>query len=319
MSKLSFFDFDASSDLSLSDAFAELSATGDWLAFHGTSSVNEDEIDKTGIRGSHLFTASEISNLVSIYRNINWCGQRTGGFGVLASFTWSRTIGLSVRPVYLSDYPERCLLFSTKNFAGGETARAIRLAIEYLVDYSEDEKLREKHYRFQRHECEDLVAQGANPSPIIEVNLNWLCSKVIDLQALYTKASDLRNRHQWGVVYAIRFSPDDLKGLADGRSEGIQAFEVIPPEKLVAKARVHQLTEELAMRRKNSAQMLRIESGKLLTGLQGFLAKNGCSNHKVAAPLNFSDRRTPDPEAGVDVSSQVIAQLRGNTDSRAGS
>jgi hypothetical protein len=277
MGDVPFIDFDASSDISLGRAFAELYRDNDWIAFYGTSSVNEDDIDKTGIRGSQLFTESEITNLVSIYRNMNWYGRHPGGFAVLASFTWNRTIGLAVRPVYLSDYPERCLLHSTKDFAGGETARAIRLAIEDLVDYAEDEQLRQEHYKLQRHECEYLVSQGANPSPVIQVGLNWLHSKLVDLQPLYSKANDLRNRHRWGVVYAIRFSPDDLKGLADGRSEGIQAFCSIPPEKIAAKAKVHKLTEEIAMRRKNSAQMILIKSGRLFPGLQTFLGKDRCS------------------------------------------
>src|SRR3979411_3147298 len=136
-----------------------------------SASSKRIEIDQTGICAFRIFTEKEIANLVSIYRSINWYGRRAGGFAVLSTFTWYRTIGLSVRPIYLSDNPERCLLYSTKDFAGGETARAIRLAVEDLFDYAENEELRQEHYNFQRHECEDLVSKGANPIPVMQVDL----------------------------------------------------------------------------------------------------------------------------------------------------
>jgi hypothetical protein len=114
MSAAPFFDFDALTDTDLGDVFAEHSVSGDWIAFHGTSSVNENEIDNTGIHGAQISTEKEIADLVSIYRSMNWHGRSSGGFGVLASFTWQRTIGVLVRPVYLSHYAERCLLYSTR-------------------------------------------------------------------------------------------------------------------------------------------------------------------------------------------------------------
>lgn len=110
MSRVPHIDFNALADTNLGDAFAEKSTTGDWTAFHGTRSVNENEIDETGTRASQMFTEEQIANLLSIYRSINWFGRSSSGFGVPASFTWHRTMGLPIRPVYLSDYPERCLL-----------------------------------------------------------------------------------------------------------------------------------------------------------------------------------------------------------------
>lgn len=171
-----FFDFDALTDTDLGDVFAEHSVSGDWIAFHGTSSVNENEIDNTGIHGSQISTEKEIADLVSIYKSMNWDGRSSGGFGVLASFTWQRTIGVPVRPVYLSHYAERCLLYSTKGFAGGETARAIRIALEDLVDYTKNEDLRQEHYNFQRYECEDLVSKNAIPTPSRLISIGYALS-----------------------------------------------------------------------------------------------------------------------------------------------
>jgi hypothetical protein len=171
-----------------------------------------------------------------------------------------------------------------------------------LVDYAENEELRQEHYNLQRYECEDLVSKGANPTPVIQVDLDWLRSQLVDLESLRDKASNLRDQYRWGVVYAIRFSPDDLRGLADGGLEGVQGFRVIPPEKIAAKARVHNLTEEIAFRQKHYAHMMLLKSGKLFTGLQSFLEKDSSSNHRTASPLNLFDRKMLDPKAGVDVS-----------------
>jgi hypothetical protein len=158
------------------------------------------------------------------------------------------------------------------------------------------------------------VSKGAKPTPVIQVNLDWLRSKLADLQSLRDKASNLRNQHRWGVVYAIRFSPDDLQGLANGGSEGVQGFCVISPEKIAAKARVYNLTEEIAMRRKHSAERLLLKSGRLFSGLHSFLGKDRSSNHQTASPLNLFDRKTLDPNAGVDLSPQIVAQLKINAE-----
>jgi hypothetical protein len=313
MSQVPNIEFNALSDRKLEDAFVEKSITGDWIAFHGTSSVNESEIDHTGIGESQIFTEEEITNLVSIYQSINWYGRSWGGFNVLAAFTWQRTIGLRIRPIYLSDYPERCLLYSTKDFAGGETARAIRHAIEDLADYLTNDELRKDHYNSQRYQCEDLVSKGANPTPVIQVNLDWLRSKLADLESLRNKASEIRYQHRWGIVYAIRFSPADLQWLESGGSEGIQYFGVIPPGKIAAKARVYNLTEEIAMRRKQSADRLLLESGRYFTGLRTSVKKAGLQTAQMASPLNLFDRRTMDPQAGVDVSAQIATQLGMNS------
>jgi hypothetical protein len=128
------------------------------------------------------------------------------------------------------------------------------------------------------------------------------------------KPFNLRNQYRWGVVYAVRFSPDDLQWLADGGSEGVQGFGVIPPEKIAAKARVYNLTEEIAMRRKLAADTRLLKSGKFFSGLRSFLDKDRSSNQRMASPLNLFDRKRLDPSAGVDISPQIVARLKMNAD-----
>jgi hypothetical protein len=133
----------------------------------------------------HKFLPKRKSPISSLFTEtlIGMAGVRAAS----ASWLHSHGTGPLVFPFGLSTYltnPQRCLLYSTKDFADGETARAIRLAVEDLVDYAENEELRQEHYNFQRNECEDLVSKGANPIRVIQVELDWLHSKLVDLQSL---------------------------------------------------------------------------------------------------------------------------------------
>jgi hypothetical protein len=309
MNEVRHFDFDASTDRDLGAAFAEHSVAGDWVAFHGTSSINENQIEKTGIHAPQIFTEEEITNLVSVYRSINWYGQQRGGFPSLSTFTWNRTVGASIRPLYLSDYPERCLLYSTEDFAGGETARAIRYAAKDLFDYAANEELQQEHYNLQRRECESLVSMGAMPTPVIRPNLDWLRLKLTEIEPLLDKANSLKDQHQWGVLYAIRFLPTDLQRLASGGPEGIQYFGEVGQEQIIGRARICNLTEEIAILRKQSADSLRISSGAFFTGFQAFLKKAGLQRTSAVPPLNTYDR-VVDPEAGEDLSHEIVSRFK---------
>jgi hypothetical protein len=86
---------------------------------------------------------------------------------------------------------------------------------------------------------------------------------------------------------------------------------VIPPEKNAAKARVYNLTEEIAMRRKSSAEQLLLKSGRFLTDLQAAVKKTGLER-PMGSPWQFFDRTMTDPQAGVDVSSEIVAQVKIN-------
>jgi len=210
----------------------------------------------------------------------------------------------------LSDYPERCLLYSTEDFAGGETARAIRYAAKDLFDYAANEELQQEHYNLQRRECESLVSMGAMPTPVIRPNLDWMRLKLTEIEPLLDKANSLKDQHQWGVVYAIQFSPTDLQRLANGGQEGIQYFGLVGREQIVGRARIYNLTEEIAFRRKQFAHRLRLENGALFTGFEAFLKKAGLKRTAAASPLNLS-HSVVDPVAGIDLSHEIVSRLKG--------
>jgi hypothetical protein len=73
-----------------------------WIAFHGTSGAHEDDIARLGLhyRGS-LYSKLEVQTLTSVFRDMNWAGQRSGGFPVLASFTVTDFGGHDSKPIFL--------------------------------------------------------------------------------------------------------------------------------------------------------------------------------------------------------------------------
>jgi hypothetical protein len=307
MEEFPHFEFDASSQRSFALPLHQTFTEGEWIAFHGTSSVFENDIDQNGIESPNMFNEREICDLVSIFQSMNWRGSSGASFGVLTAFTWSRTMELAIRPVYLSDYPEGCLLYLTKEFAGGETARAIRYAIHELSDYLTNDHVRQEHYNLQQSEYEDLASKSAKTTPVIKVNLDWLRAKLTDLERLRYEATSLEDQYQWGVVYAVRLSTIDLPRLADGNLQGLQYFGAIPTDRIAAKIRVSNMTQEIAFRWKNAA-FASLGPKLYSSGLRAEV-RNICRRPFPNGPVfNWFDRNNIDLQAGIDVSGDEAGQ-----------
>jgi hypothetical protein len=148
---------------------------------------------------------------------------------------------------------------------------------------------------------------------VIKVNLDWLRAKLDELRPLRDRATSLRDHYEWGVIYATRFSTNDLQNLEDGGGEGLRCFAAIPAKNIVAKVRVHNLTEEIAFQRKSSAERQLIRSGGYFSGLPALVKKMGRKETRTSSLAFFTNRMTTDPEAGVDVSGDIVARLRSNS------
>ena len=81
---------------------------------------------------------------------MNWAEFDLGGFGVLAAFTAGDFGGEEKKPIFLAETDARAALFATVDFAGGETARAIRKAIDDLDRFMKSRELREQDYEQQK-------------------------------------------------------------------------------------------------------------------------------------------------------------------------
>jgi len=118
-----------------------------WIVYHGTSSIAEDDIDRTGFKWMpSIANRSEVENVVNIFDAMSWAGKSGGGYSVLKPFSLDHDFSLSDRkPIFFAESCYRAFLYATRDFAGGETARAMRLAITDLHEYLTSVDLRHSH------------------------------------------------------------------------------------------------------------------------------------------------------------------------------
>lgn len=121
-----------------------------WVVFHGTSNHVELEIEGKGlIWKNSSYSQQDVERVVNIFQQLHWTGTTTAGFGVLNIFTKNDFLrgGGQKKPVYLAESSQRALLYSTSDFVGGETARALRYAFADLDQYLACEDLRDNAAR----------------------------------------------------------------------------------------------------------------------------------------------------------------------------
>jgi len=191
-----------------------------WVLYHATSSVAEQQVDSEGLKWkSTTYSRSDIGQLVSIFQSMNWNGIHLAGMPVLVPFTQNGDFGSEDRkPIYFDiDGRAAAPYYTTRDCAGGETARAVRYAMADLELYLEDESVR-------------------NQPP---VDLDWLRDSIAALSDLRKRCFDIQETYKYGIVYAVRFVPDDLESLTYHDSMGIRCFRELPADRIVGKARLH--------------------------------------------------------------------------------
>jgi len=159
--------------------------------------------------------------------------------GVLAS---PRLRPQTRKAIFLAETSIRAALYASREWAGGETARALRYAFKDLRSYLTSEDVDREHYARQEDVCIDLLTREGLPSPVIRVNLAWLREAVARLASLEVRCQGLLEAYTHGVIYAIRLTPDRLTGvIRPGGGMGIRVFRRISQTEIVGKVR---LTDE---------------------------------------------------------------------------
>src|SRR5581483_851828 len=103
-----------------------------WVVYHGTSSVFEQDIEDRGLEPfNRIFDPRDLDRVRSAFENLGWFGSGDSGYAFLASYSHQRHRG-DRQGVYCCSQPNAALLFSTRGFAGGETARQLRKAFSEL-------------------------------------------------------------------------------------------------------------------------------------------------------------------------------------------
>lgn len=244
--------------------------------YHGTSSHAEKEIEKEGlIWKRNTYTLEEINSVTQVFEELYWAGSHTGGFAVLASFTQSDfDLGNgNSKGISFARGSGRAMLYASKEWSGGETARALRYAFEDLERYLEDAEFRHNQ---MLHSWEELRAslrgveipkdcQPEFPDDIrfehirnlwrfystfgvragvglcngiepVDFSAEWLHNTLRKLQPLRDRVCRLTSEYGHGAVYAVRLIGQDVVNAIKRSNGELYLKQLLPPERIIAKA-----------------------------------------------------------------------------------
>lgn len=251
-----------------------------WAAYHGTSSINEHSIEEQGLQWSNLkYSRSDIALVTSLFEKLCWFGAKSDGLTVLLTYTqydFDYSESKNTKPVYFAESSMRALRYAQHSWAGGETARALRIAFEELGRYRDDDEFRRNqiaksymmlkdrlHCRLPKHldlkendiyehsqirelwdhfagyGCRFSIIPDKVANPPVVYEKQWLVDQLNALEHLREKVFSMRDDYLYGVIYVVRFDEQDIPYLRYSDSGGLISLRSIPPTKLVSKARIH--------------------------------------------------------------------------------
>lgn len=210
------------------------------VLYHGTSNINEAEIESVGITPSkQLFSKEDIFSVIKSFINMGWHGSDTGAFNVLLSYSkwdYSRTEG---NPIFFHYDPTKCLTYAEKDFIGGEKTRSIRKCGRDLKKMLSNTSVYEKYIA-------DFTQWGSSMSSYgqqlgisrDEIRIHTL--EEIEIiynrhQHLWIRSEEIVERHKYGVIYAVKFNQQSAKDLRNGNGMGILSFSDILPDQILDK------------------------------------------------------------------------------------
>lgn len=206
-----------------------------WMLFHGTSRSRCDDIENGGLSpAAPVISKAEIQEISDIYEELDWSGVDTGGACVLRPFSLQHDLhGTTLGPVYLAETDARALRFASRDFGGGEKARAARRAIRDLHRYLAEPELRQRHVDVQKVRTADGLCRDWHPP-----DLDQLHRRVEALAKTARRCDGEYEQFRCGVVYAVRFTQDRCDGLEWHPTMGVKSWKTITPNRIVAKVEV---------------------------------------------------------------------------------
>ena len=267
--------FDSDRIASLGFLFSDEAESDPWVLFHGTSGFNSEAIETQGFSSLHQpVSAEDIRRVIDLYGRTKWCGESGGGFIVLSPFSLDYDLRDERRsPLFFAETSLRALLYASRDFAGGEKLRALRIAFRDLDDYLADAHVRDRHSALMRAQFDALRRLDAPPSTIeaarpIEIDLDWLRHEVTGMADLRRTADEAWWRHDHGVVYALRMTTDDLADMCWNSFMGIEVTATISSARIVEKVVVPP-DYAVDVFRDNGEHFLRRQNSGLLAALRG--------------------------------------------------
>ncbi len=244
--------------------------TDPWIAFHGSSSVNEHAIMADGLfAGEQGYTRTDLAALCSIFESLWWVGESVNGYAVLKAFSdadYMRGDGVS-KPTHLAESSFRAMRYALPSRAGGEAAMAVREAFadldKALATPEGVQAIRDAAFKQLRGGLRPPYPDGCAPTPgfpvefrhihafwswrltrepqlenlrPLDVTSDWPRAELERLRARLATCFAAAGKWQYGVVYAIRLDETFLPYLSYTGSNGLCCVRRIPPQRIVAKA-----------------------------------------------------------------------------------
>lgn len=281
-----------------------------WILYHATTGALSEVIEREGFvaRDDTVFSDA-IRRLLTIYHSIGWHGVSTSGYAVLRGFSFLRNHTSQERPIYFTTYGHRSPIYARPDFAGGETARAIRHAYRDLLRYVNESALRAQHLADKRRECIDLVKKDGLPIRVIVPNLDWVTAKLNEVAPLYQRLDALEKSGQPGVIYAVEFTADDIPHLAFRQATGAAMFRAVPASRIRHKVEIADASE-ISARCDAHLAMREMWREKDVAGLIARIAEQG---GKELAQADWENGQRAlaslfDPAGGTDEGYDLAAQ-----------
>lgn len=215
-----------------------------FVFFHGTSDSRAACIEASGFAWNpDLISQNDVAQLIGVYERMNWCGVRGGGLAILSSYSHGHDFRDGAEsPVYFAESDSRAILYASRDFAGGEKARAARIAISELKDYLTNQQVRDEHSRMMAQKAASGDCLRFNPlTHAIEqyewkpVDLEWLGGELKKLEDLRLRCVSCFDQFRHGVIYAVRFEPMDFLNMEYSGSMGLKLKGTLPPERIAAR------------------------------------------------------------------------------------
>jgi hypothetical protein len=214
----------------------------EWTMFHGTSGTNAEAIERDGFDPAcGMIVHAQIRRIADLYEKMKWGGSDGGGYPVLRHYSLNHNLQNPDRSIlFFAETSMRALLYASHDFAGGEKLRALRHAFADLGLYLRDQRVRDKHRDRMEREFNELSSLNAPPhilDPVrpVVVDPEWLRREVAGMSDIRSVAEDAFQRHEHGVVYALRMSQDDVGCLHWSHTMGIETTTRISASKIVGK------------------------------------------------------------------------------------
>jgi hypothetical protein len=221
-----------------------------WVLYHGTSNVAEDGLLSNGLAWkAGPYTKEDVRRVCAIYNRLGWAGFKSSGFPVLQPFSLDHDFGgNAAKPLFLAPTAYRATCFATRDFAGGETVRALHYALEELHALLADGEA-------QRLYLDSLSSKSSGPNPNDAVRLlqeGWLEQELSATTALRERVRHVRAVYSYGLVVAVKLHSASLQGLCFHQTMGVRAMRLVGADEVVAVAVIPPMYEHNPLARTDS-------------------------------------------------------------------